>query len=730
MGIIETLIVALTFLANLLIALIVYQNNPKSWTNRLLSILAFIFASWTIFNFFALSPNTESVRLFWVKVVMMVTAPMGVTVYVLSEIFPQERLLVGRKKIVFIVLLTSVTALLGLSPWMFSSLKNLPNESFSLTPGWAIALFALSHFTFTLWGFVIQFKRWRKSTGRLKRQWLLFFLGNILTVSLITLSNFIAVVFFGSIKYTFIGPTFTLFLAGFLAYAILKHRLLDIRLVLVRVVGYSVFLVLIGAWLTTFLFTYVTSFLGYPTTISQVFLLALVTIVVAVLMRPLKRLSEKTTNALFFRDRYDPNVLLEKLGKTLSSTIELEKLTEQFLTTLVQEMKISFGMIVLVSDHSIMWAKIAGAETKPELDEQEIDRLFNDATKTENHLLLFDEVSESPVKNIMRNRKLYVVIPLQIKTEKIGLILLGEKKSGEIYNNDDVNVLQIVTPAVVVAVGNALSYEEIRRFSITLQEEVERATADLQVANKKLIQVDKLKDEFVSLASHELRTPMTAIKSYTWMVLNNKAGELTPKGREYLDVVFQSTERLIRLVNEMLDISRIESGRIQMKIESFDLVKLLAEIKEEFAARVSEKQLTLEVVCSEKEIPMTADRGKILQIIENLVGNSVKFTPAGGKITVTATKTDHQATIAVADNGKGIKPEDLGKLFQKFGRLEEGSLTSFAESGTGLGLYLAKQYAKLHGGDITVASEFGKGATFTVILPLTYRGRPNGNASS
>lgn len=308
-----------------------------------------------------------------------------------------------------------------------------------------------------------------------------------------------------------------------------------------------------------------------------------------------------------------------------------------------------------------------------------------------------------------------LIYPVAIKGKSIGILIFSFslEKDAQSLSQEERDILRGFAEVVALAIHDARLYEQLAE-----------TTRNLDAANKRLEKLDKLKDEFVSLASHELRTPMTAIKSYTWMVLNNKAGDVTPKSREYLDVVYQSTERLIRLVNEMLDISRIESGRIQMKIESFDLVKLLMELKEEFAARVAEKQLTLETVCTEKEISMTGDRGKVLQIVENLVGNATKFTPAGGHIKVTATETDQGATIAIADTGRGIKPEDLGKLFQKFGRLEQGSLTSIAESGTGLGLYLAKQYAQLHGGTITVASEVGKGTTFTVTLPLSFTSLP------
>jgi len=295
MGLFASVVVGFTFLINLLLGFTAYNNNPKSWTNRLLAILTVILASWTIFNFFALLPGNEATRLFWVRIVMLVTSPMGAVTYLLASIFPKDKFSVSNKKLSVIYAIVLVTAVMSMSPWMFTSLKNLPNENFSLTPGPAIALFAVSHLGLTTLAFIVLIKKFRQSKGRLRFQFLLFLLGNIFTFTLITVSNFVAVVFLGTIQYTFIGPTFTLFLAGFITYAIVKHRFLDIRLFVVRSVTYAL-LIIVLAFIYAYGF-YVIGQLLLPvhSEISEFLITTFLALVMAFSFQPLRRFIQRIT---------------------------------------------------------------------------------------------------------------------------------------------------------------------------------------------------------------------------------------------------------------------------------------------------------------------------------------------------------------------------------------------------------------------------------------------------
>ncbi len=302
--------------------------------------------------------------------------------------------------------------------------------------------------------------------------------------------------------------------------------------------------------------------------------------------------------------------------------------------------------------------------------------------------------------------KTIIIYPLLLADRALGVLCLGLAKNVDELSRAEKETLHEVIGVVSIAIDRAELLENIRK-----------ANEDLQKANEQLEVLDKLKDEFVSVASHELRTPMTAIKSYAWMMVNGKGGILEPKAKEYMDKIYNSTDRLIHLVNEMLDVSRIESGRVKLLITHLDPLKLLSDVQSEFQARAAENNIHLEVH-PDGDIPLVeADVEKIHQVLENLVGNAFKFTPSGGSVTLTAKKTDGQVEFRVIDNGKGIDKDDFPKLFHKFGRLEN-SLVSLSNDSTGLGLYICRQYIELHKGKIWVESEVGKGTTAIFTLPI------------
>jgi signal transduction histidine kinase len=253
---------------------------------------------------------------------------------------------------------------------------------------------------------------------------------------------------------------------------------------------------------------------------------------------------------------------------------------------------------------------------------------------------------------------------------------------------------------VGIAIDNALLYQRI------------------QEANARLKQLDMLKDEFVSLASHELRTPMTAINSYIWMMLDDKNGSINDKQKVYLQNALTSTKRLISLVNDMLNVSRIESGRMIIKQAPVNIEKIAEETITEILPTAQTQGLTVVVEKPAKPLPdVFADSDKIKEVIMNLLGNSLKFTPSGGKITISFSEKDDFVETYVTDTGQGIKEEDIPKLFKKFGMIEGNYFKTTPGQGTGLGLYIAKSIVELHGGNISVHSDGEKkGTTFSFSL--------------
>jgi signal transduction histidine kinase/DNA-binding response OmpR family regulator len=230
-------------------------------------------------------------------------------------------------------------------------------------------------------------------------------------------------------------------------------------------------------------------------------------------------------------------------------------------------------------------------------------------------------------------------------------------------------------------------------------------------------EVDRMKTEFVALVSHELRTPLTSIKGFTDMILDGDAGEIDDETREYLDIVKSNADRLVALVNDLLDISRLESGRVQLKIEDVDLAEVVAMVTRTLREQIADKRQTLSVEVDPTLPPVRADRDKMIQVATNYVSNAYKYTPAGGDIKIEVTRAGSHARFAVTDTGYGIAPEDQERLFTRFYRVDNSATREIG--GTGLGLSIVKAFVELQGGEVGVVSEPGKGSTFSCTVPLS-----------
>lgn len=710
----KNLLVSCAFIINLFLSILIHLRSAKTKANVVFEITAFGIAAWCLAMIFYRAADPSS-SLIWAKLLYLfaISIPTGFLIFGL--LFPNRKI----KGAVMLIIISLSIVMAYLTLFGDGVIKNVvinPGSEKLIIFGWAYYWIYIYYISgFFLISYVVLFRKYLKE-GPLVRMQILYILLGLTAASVPAMITNLNLPTFGYFKLNWMGQLFTIFWIGGVAYAIIKHRLMDVRLVVARSIVYIFLIGIIAAFYTSVVFIVGNSFFTGKTDFNQTITYSLLTIFVAFTFQPLKYFLEKITDKIFFKNNYNSNELLSKLTKILASTLKLDDLARKTLNQLFNSMHISRGTFYIFQNNHPSLSISAGFKEKDAYSEQLMKQLC-----ANRKMMILEEENNEEFKKIMQALNVSIVVPLLVGTKMHGLLLLGEKRSGDIYFNKDIEVLKIFGPEVSVALENAKAYEEIRRFNITLKQEVENATSDLKSANIKLQEVDKLKDEFVSLASHELRTPMTVIKSYLWMMLDkNNVSALSEKQRMYIDRAYTSTQRLINLVNDMLNVSRIESGRFTLAMQSIDIGELVNTVYAEMLPKAQEQKINLEFARPLQPLPQVqADPERVEQVLINLIGNSLKFTQEKGTIRISIehdVKTK-QVIVSVVDDGKGISSEDTPKLFQKFAMVGTNYLVKQNAQGTGLGLYLSKAIIELMGGKIWVESAgIDKGSKFSFTL--------------
>jgi signal transduction histidine kinase len=286
----------------------------------------------------------------------------------------------------------------------------------------------------------------------------------------------------------------------------------------------------------------------------------------------------------------------------------------------------------------------------------------------------------------------------------MGALTVWQKRAG-IFKSELINLLQTFATQSALAIQNARLFRQI-----------EDKSRQIEAANRH-------KSEFLANMSHELRTPLNAIIGFSEVLGERLFGELNEKQAEYTDDILSSGRHLLSLINEILDLSKVEAGRMELELATFDLPLAIDNARTFVRERATRHGITVDLKVDERLGEFLGDERKIKQILLNLLSNAVKFTPEGGRIGINARQTNGAVEISVTDTGIGIALEDQPRIFEEFRQV--GSDYEHKSEGTGLGLTLAKKFVELHGGRIWVESEVGKGSTFTFTLPI-HSGEENG----
>lgn len=695
-------------LINFILALIVYQRNSHSWVNKSFVFFAGTLSLWTLSIGFLFTFKT----LFWSDLTLFFGNLFGVSSFILfSKHFPEGHKLNIKYLIYFCVI--PVALFLILTPFHpFVSGINSDFDQIQPVLGVLYPLLMLWSVFGAIFGSVTLFKKFRNSTGRPRNQIKFLFFGFFSFLFAVTLTGVILPAV-GISRFGFFSPAATLLLVGFTSYAIIRHRLMDIRLIIVRAVSFVLVLVVIGILYSLLVIGFGTILVDLSLTQIQFATLISLTFVASFTFTPLRKLFESVSSRIFYKNSYNSDKVLSEISKILAGTLNLQDMTGALFNELEKSLKITKSAVLLLAKNNIHQTYHKNFQVVSDMSEDDFELLQSIQSK----LQIFDEISEGNVKELFIKYGIYILVKLKTETELGVYFILGQKESGDIFTEQDLSVISILASESAIAFQNARSYEEIRRFNITLQEEVEKATKELKEANSQLQELDKLKDEFVSLASHELRTPMAAIKGSISTILEGYAGPISNDSREFLTAAYNENDRLIRLVNNLLNTSRIESGKLSFTLSHVQLSELIADVVKNLKLAVKEKHLyiTYEQV---GELPLViADEDKIKEVVINLISNALKFTSEGG-ITIKTEVKDGMVVTQVKDTGTGIHKEDFDLLFKKFSQVKRDQKYTKTYGGTGLGLYLSQKIIEGLGGSIWLDSEVGKGTTFYFTLPI------------
>ena len=516
---------------------------------------------------------------------------------------------------------------------------------------------------------------------------------------------------------TQIGPLFSVFFIGLTAYAIARHKLFDFRAVLVRSLSYlfTTFFVLAGYVAVGF---FVTRFIVPDTKIETTQFISniLLTVVLVLTFPAIKRRFDKLTNKIFFRDSYDPQALISTLNQTLVTNIHLESLLTKSALVIQENIKNDFCTFY-IRETSYFPSRIFGALRKYS-EFESIDDLETHASKIHNRVHSAENDSENDnefnLSKILKKNHIEVmarlVTTLDYDVKGIGYIFMGQKKSGSIYTSQDIKIIEIIANELVIAIQNSLRFEEIEQFNITLQKKIDGATKELKKSNEKLKALDEAKDEFISMASHQLRTPLTSVKGYLSMLAEGDAGKLNDTQNKFIDQAFVSSQRMVYLIADLLNVSRLKTGKFIIEpkpvylpdvIES-EISQLYQTVKARGIKMTFNKPKTFPIV--------NLDEVKLRQVIMNFTDNAIYYTPATGSIVLELKNVGDSVEFTVTDTGMGVPKNEQQYLFTKFYRA--GNARKTRPDGTGLGLFMAKKVIVASGGSLIFNSIEGKGSTF------------------
>ena len=730
------IVILVASILNIFLGLYVYASKRKSTMGILFLFFSFFSSYWIFTNFLiGIFPTLFWFRHSYAAAALFIPASLIWIIYLTDQKLRKFFSLVFVSLGIIIAFITAFTDLI------INSAEGIGfGGAERVTFGPLFPLFSLFFLGIILYFTIKLIVTYFKATGIKKIQLKYVLFGVICYGILSSIVSFLLPLFRITILIPFDSPS-SLFFVIFTSYAITRYRFLDVRLIIFRSISFGILIALITgmfAALSAGIGSYLEQVIGFR---SDIVIGLIVALIVTATYQPSRKFIEATTSKFLYKKSYNPDKLLAKINEVTSSILNLDQLLKEISKNLVEAFQCEkFGVALLTKEKKLKVAYYEGMKSEVVqslVNYKNIVSILKQELKQRPGIFVINEMKTQyetgeyqPVDPILlgalSQNDLALISPLYVKEALIGVIAVGTKKSGDLYTQQDINVLEIISGQAAIAIENARLYDELKELNKTLQQRVDAPTKDRRAANTQLREMDRMKSDFISIASHQLRTPLTVIKGYISMMHEGSFGRVPAKILDQLAKVYAANERLIGLVENLLDISRIESGRQEFKWEPVQVEQLAATVVDNLGHNAKSKKLKLMFQKPKQPLPVViADASKLHEVMMNFVDNAIKYTKEGEIVVSVSPEPAGMVTFEVKDTGIGMTPEGMSQLFKKFSRAQ-GSFQMHTE-GLGLGLFVAKMLLDVHHGVIGAESGGkGTGSRFFFSVPLKQPKEANG----
>ena len=694
------------------IALMVLLGNKKDVVSRWFFVLVNLIVLNILSSHLSNILTDSDLAFVWTRVIWATTSLLLPALYFFAIYFPIK---LKSFKILDILFITAgvIFTYMSLFTKLFTTGVLVKRWGTQVIEGPLISLFYLTVIFTVIFGFYLILWKYVKLDHNERRKIKYFLWG----IAIFVISNIVFGILLPSVlkisQYTSIGDYSVIVFIIMTAYAIVKQHLFDIRLAIVRSVTYFLVLSSLAGIYVAFTVFLSTAFGFEQYSPSQISRAAAVSLLLLFIFHPLKQFFDKITNRLFYKDRYQTDDFLASLNRALTSTTDLRSLLGTTAGEIGRTLKSEqTSFFIFTQNGHYISAGTPGHKQMPKHDAIQLE-----AVKTNNYGVIAASLLDlnDPIRRLMVSHRVELILPLNEADKAIGYLCLGSHLTSG-YTSRDMKVLSSFSDELTISIQNAMSIQEVKDLNETLQQRINEATRELRASNAQLQRLDKAKDEFVGMASHQLRTPLTSVKGYISMVIEGDAGKITDTQRHLLDEAFTSSERMVRLINDFLNVSRLQTGKFLIDKRPVMLAKVVEQELDSLATTAASRNLAFVYEPPEHFPMLDLDEGKMRQVIMNFADNALYYSAEHTSILVKLVSDEQQVTFTIKDSGIGVPIGEQAQLFSKFYRASNARRQR--PDGTGVGLFLAKKVIDAHGGKVIFDSIEGQGSTFGFHLPI------------